>query len=318
LRDANPLSLTVEERVLQKALQARLSNVRKLNSLDAINDILKDGQFRTTYSIPIALPNFKLARYINFTPSIALRGDIFTQSLSYKYIESENAVKIDTVKGFFPTYQTSVSGSMNTRVYGTYQFKGGGRLQAIRHTMAPSLSLSYAPDFTKNLFQYNVVRIDKSTDDAGKVTYDTLRKLLPKYPTLGASAGASGNISFNLTNQLEAKVRSKSDTAAKAFEKISLLDNLSLSTSYNLLALGDSMNLSNINLSGNTNLFKNLINLNMGATLDPYFYQEEPTAELRALNPAGRIRRFYKLQEVKGHFAFGKYCYFNSFFTSNF
>jgi len=173
-------------------------------------------------------------------------------------------------------------------------------LQAIRHTMAPSLSLSYAPDFTNRLFQYNVVRIDKNTATDGKVTYDTLRKLLSRYPTLGASAGASGNVSFNLTNQLEAKVRSKSDTAAKAFEKISLLDNLSMSTSYNLLALGDSMNLSNISLNANTNLFKNLVNLNVGATLDPYYYQQESTAELRALNPAGRIRRFYKIQEVKG------------------
>jgi hypothetical protein len=159
--------------------------------------------------------------------------------------------------------------------------------------------LSYAPDFTKRLFDYKVVRIDKNTTN-GVTTYDTLRRLLSKYPTLGSSAGASGNISFSLTNQLEAKVRSKSDTAAKAFEKVSLLDNLSLSTSYNLLAIGDSMNLSNINLSANTNLFKNLINLNMGATLDPYFYQEESTAELRALNPAGRIRRFYKIQQVQG------------------
>ena len=299
LRDANPLTLTIEQRIAQKALQERLSNVRKLNSLDAINEVLKDGKFTSTYSIPIALPNFKIARYINFTPSISLRGDISTQSLSYKYVASENAVKIDTVKGFFPTYQTSVSGGMNTRVYGTYQFKGKGRLQAIRHTLAPSLSLSYAPDFTKRLFDYKVVRIDKNTIN-GVSTYDTLRRLLSKYPTLGSSAGASGNISFSLTNQLEAKVRSKSDTAAKAFEKVSLLDNLSLSTSYNLLAIGDSMNLSNINLSANTNLFKNLINLNMGATLDPYFYQAESTAELRALNPAGRIRHFYKIQQVQG------------------
>lgn len=297
LRDANPLTLTIEERAAQKALQERLSNVRKLNSLDAINEVLKDGKFTTTYSIPISLPNFKIARYINFTPSISLRGDVSTQSLSYEYIASENAVKIDTVNGFFPTYQTSVSGGMNTRVYGTYQFKGKGRLQAIRHTLAPSLSLSYAPDFTKRLFDYKVVRIDKSTVN-GVTTYDTLRRLLSKYPTLGSSAGASGNISFSLTNQLEAKVRSKSDTAAKAFEKISLLDNLSLSTAYNLLAIGDSMNLSNINLSANTNLFKNLINLNMGASFDPYYYQAESTDALKALNPAGRIIKDYKVTRM--------------------
>jgi len=299
LRDANPITLTPEERLLQKALLARLSNIIKLDSKEGWNNLLNNSQFRTNYTLPISLPNFKIARYLNFTPSIGLSGDIFTKQLSYQYILSQNAVKIDTVSGFFPTYQTSISGGLNTRVYGTYQFKGKGRLQAIRHTMAPSLSLSYAPDFTNRLFEYKTIRIDK-LEREGITTYDTLRKLLPKYPTLNSRAGASGTVNFNLTNQLEAKVRSKSDTAAKAFEKISLLDNLSLSTSYNLLALGDSMNLSNLNLNANTNFFKNLINLNMGASFDPYFYQAEATEELRKLNPAGRVRRFYKLEKVSG------------------
>jgi hypothetical protein len=299
IRDANPLTLTAEQREQQKILQARLNNVRKIDSFQALSDILADGQFRTTYSIPITLPNFKIARYINFTPSVSLRGDIFTQSLSYKYIPSQNAVKIDTVRGFFPTYQTSVSGSMNTRVYGTYQFRGKGRLQAIRHTLAPSISISYAPDFTKNLFDYKIVRLDPTLDTVNRITrYTPLYKLLPRYPTLGASAGASGSIGFGITNQLEAKVRSKSDTAAKAFEKISLLDNLSINGSYNLLALGDSMNLSNISVSANTNLFKNLINVNVSGSLDPYYYKKESTQELRTLNPAGRITRFYKIAEA--------------------
>lgn len=300
LRDANPLTLSPAERELQKALQERLNNVRKINSLDALGDILADGQFRTTYSIPITLPNFKIARYINFTPSVSLRGDIFTQSLEYKYIESENAVKIDTLRGFFPTYQTSVSGSMNTRVYGTYQFKGKGRLQAIRHTLAPSISVSYAPDFTSRLFDYKKVRIDELIDSlTGSVTRTELKRLLPRYPTLGASAGASGSIGFSLTNQLEAKIRSKSDTAAKAFEKVSLLDNLGINASYNLLALGDSMNLSNINITANTNLFKNLININVSGSLDPYYYKLVGNKEIDDLNPAGRITRFYKISQGK-------------------
>ncbi len=305
IRDANPLTLTEEQREQQKILQARLNNVRKINSLSALSDILADGQFRTTYSIPITLPNFKIARYINFTPSVSLRGDIFTQSLSYQYIPSQNAVKIDTVKGFFPTYQTSVSGSMNTRIYGTYQFKGKGRLQAIRHTLAPSISVSYAPDFTKNLFDYKIVRLDPTVDTVNKLTtYSALYRLLPRYPTLGASAGASGSIGFGITNQLEAKIRSKSDTAAKAFEKVSLLDNLSINGSYNLLALGDSMHLSNISVSANTNLFKNLININLSGSLDPYYYKQESTTELRDLNPAGRITRFYKISKA-GKFSLG-------------
>lgn len=268
------------------------ARVIEIQSIEDLRNVINRGQFRTTYSVPITLPNFKIAKYLNFTPGVSYRGEVFTQKLGYTFIPDSNAVRIDTTKGLFNAYNWSMNASVNTRIYGTFQFgKKGGRLQAIRHTMAPSLSLGFSPDLKDKFFERTIVRNDEPTNF----------RYLAYFPELAASAGASGAVGFNLTNQLEAKVRSKSDTASKQFEKISLLDNLSLSTNYNLLA--DSMNLSTFNLSTNTSLFKNLINLNANATLDPYYYAPDLTfvdARGNPLNPAGRRTRFYNWQKGDG------------------
>jgi LptD protein len=245
--------------------------------------ILKElGQFRTSYSVPLALPNFKLARYINLTPSFSYRGDVYTKRLSYAFDADSNAVKIDTLsareenKLFFPVGNWNTGASLNTRIYGIYQFSKKGRVQAIRHTMAPSVGFGYGPDLTKNDNLYSYVRV-RNGDSAVNYRY------LPRFAELGSAGGASSGLTFNLTNQLEAKIRAKSDTAEKAFDKISLLDNLSIGSSYNFLAFKQAYSyksdtiragfkLANINLAANTSLFKNLISLNFNAVFDPYTY----------------------------------------------
>ncbi len=271
-------------------------NVIELNSLQNLQRVIDLGQFRTTYSVPISLPNFKLARYINVTPSINYRGEIFTQKLNYEFYEKDTtfvnasgetvrltgidpkygAIRIDTSKGFYNAYNVSAGLSMNTRVYGTYQFKGKSRLQAIRHTVAPSVSINYTPDLKEQFFERTKVRND-----------DPIERWLPFFPQLGSTPGASGRLGFNLTNQLEAKLRARSDTAESQFEKISLLDNFGFSGGYNLLGalLGDTLNLSNINFGANTQILKDLVSLNVNATLDPYAYIEDVGS---SFNRAGR------------------------------
>ncbi len=259
-----------EEELRDEALGISSSTtVRDLSSFDAIKEMFNEnGQFRTTFSVPISLPNFKLAKYINFTPGVSYRGELFTKQLNYTFLEEENAVKIDTTSGAYFANQYSFNGGFNTRVYGTFNFKKAKRLTAIRHTMAPSLSFSLTPDLKNQFFQQTRVREDELE-----------ARWLPKYIGTSSSPSASRSMSFSLTNQVEAKLRSKSDTAENAFEKISLIDNLGLSFSYNLdpftaeSTRQDSMRLSDINLSSNTRLFKDLINLNFNATLDPYAYE---------------------------------------------
>jgi hypothetical protein len=276
-------------------------SVIPLNSSENISYILNQlGQFRSTFSVPISLPNFKIAKYINLTPGFSYRGDIYTKQLSYTYLENQDAVKIDTLspkqagKPFFVGGSWSTSASVNTRVYGTFNFKRLGRLSAIRHTLAPSVGIGYSPDLTKNKNMYQQVRVRKD---------DIALRYLPRFTDLSTGGlGASGSINFSLTNQLEARIKSKSDTAEKAFQTMTLLDNLSFGSSYNLFALklptrylNDTLNrgfnLSDFNLSTATSLFKDLISLNFNAVFDPYAYVQDQGV---SSNLAGRRVPVYK------------------------
>ncbi|MCU0342051.1 MAG: LPS-assembly protein LptD, partial [Spirosomaceae bacterium] len=231
--------------------------------LDAqtLDDFVKNAQFTGRFSLPIGLPNIKLLRYINLTPGISLSGETFTQKFNYEYV-GNNRVRVDTLKGLHFASQVSFSASMNTRVYGTF-FVKGKRLEAIRHTLIPSASISYVPD-QSNLYQRVVV------NERGDARY------LNRYRTIGGNLTTSGTsaagVSWSLNNLFEAKVRPKNDSTGKQFEKISLLDNFSLNGSYNLLA--DSLRMSDISMAANAQLFKNL-NFNFSASLDPYAYVKD-------------------------------------------
>lgn len=237
------------------------------------------------YSIPISLPNVKLLRYINLTPGFSLQGDIYTKKLKYtylgygdvdiidpatgRYITNRNAVRIDTAHGFFPSYNFSANASMNTRFYGTF-FIRGKRVEAIRHTVAPSISFSYIPDFTNPIFgQFQVLPAVGSLLPLKDYPY---RRTLSVFRGLGGSSGGGGStesafISFGIVNQLEMKVRTRNDTTGNDFKKVPLFDNLSLTGSYNLLA--PDYKLSPISVSANTQIFKN-ISFNFSSTFDPY------------------------------------------------
>ncbi len=287
--------LTNDELRLQNLGRGLDKTVKPLNSIENIKYVLDTlGQFRSTFSVPISLPNFKIAKYINLTPGFSYRGEIFTKQLDYTYDATQDAVKIDTAAGFFVAGSWSSSASLNTRVYGTFQFKKLGRLQALRHTISPSIGIGFSPDQSKKSNLYKKERVRKDDID---------ERYLPRFTELGTSSlGANSTVNFSLSNQLEAKLKSKSDTAENAFEKISIFDNLSIGTSYNLFAfkqkykykdgtLEKGFNLSDINIGTNTNLFKGLININVNAVFDPYTYVEDGTI---ISNKAGRRVPVYK------------------------
>ncbi|RIV22712.1 LPS-assembly protein LptD [Fibrisoma montanum] len=229
--------------------------------------IWENRQVQARYSIPVALPNFKILRYINLTPGFSLQGDIYTKKLNYVYVADSNAVRVDTSRGVFPSYNFSTNLSMNTRFYGTY-FIRGKRVEAIRHTVAPSISFSYVPDFTNPVFG-QFVRLDSVGSLRGLPEY---RRTLSVFRGLGGSGGsasstASAFISFGIVNQLEMKVRTRSDSAGQEFKKISIFDNLSITGSYNFLA--PDYKFSPIAVSANTQILKN-VSFNFSSTFDPY------------------------------------------------
>ena len=242
-------------------------------SLANLPRILQNRVVQARYSIPISLPNIKLLRYINLTPGFSLQGNIYSKKLrpDLAYNATHDSVKIDTVRGFFPSYNFSINASLNTRFYGTY-FIRSKRIEAIRHTVAPSISFSYVPDFTNPSFgQFFIL------DNKGPLTNLPLyRRTISAFRGIdgntssGASSTQSAFISFGIVNQLEMKIRTRSDSAGQEFKKIPIFDNLSINGSYNFLA--PDYKLSPLSVSANTQIFKN-ISFNFSSTFDPYAFR---------------------------------------------
>ncbi len=232
------------------------------------------AQTKFNYSIPLSLPNLKLNKYINLTPGVSWSGNMYTRSYKYTYMKSDSTVRIDTVGGL-PKFnsQLSFSASMNTRIYGTLRLKTG-RLEALRHTIAPSISLSYTPDYSDPTYgYYQDVRINnrKFINSQGVEQVGDIRRISTFDPKMMSYGGASGSISFGLQNTLEAKLKTKSDTATKQNEKVTLIDNFGINGSYNLLA--KEYPLSNLNFNANSRVRE--FDINVGGSFDPYLYVQD-------------------------------------------
>ena len=138
----------------------------------------------------------------------------------------------DTTYGFYNLYSWNASVSLSTKVYGMFLPNRkifGDKINAIRHVFTPSVSFSYAPDFSSD--RYGYYDSYQRTDAQGNVS---LVKYSPFSGGLYAppSAGRVGNVSFDISNNIEMKVKSDKDTTG--IKKISIIDELGASMSYNM------------------------------------------------------------------------------------
>jgi hypothetical protein len=225
-------------------------------------ELLSRAQNGIRHAIPLST-TMSLFKYISLNPSFSFQELWYFKELHYEWIDGENAVKIDTVDGFSRAYSYNGSVSLNTRLYGIKYFKSE-KIQAVRHVVQASAGMSFRPDFSDDKYgYYQEVQIDSMGNTRRLSKYENFVYGTP-------SAGESASAFFNITNNLEMKVKTKKDTTDEP-RKVILLDNLSFSSSYNFLA--DSFNLAPIRISGRTRLFKKKLNINFGGTLDPYIYQ---------------------------------------------
>ena len=220
--------------------------------------IAKNLQYGAQHSIPITLALPPLG-VLQLAPSVSYQEKWYQRKIEKQYNPVNN--KIDTVSqkdGLYTARQMSFGLSASTRVFGMFGFGEKSKIKAIRHEIRPSLSVNYSPNFNANNY-YNS-------------RYDALGNVQPLSFFDGSIYGAYSNqrfggLSFNIDNNISAKVRNRADTSAKADKKISLLDGLSLSGAYNFLA--DSFQFSTISLQARTNLFEK-VNISGQATFDPY------------------------------------------------
>lgn len=227
------------------------------------------------HNIPISFPSFNLFKYVNFSPSISYNEKWYFKKYDYTYYEDqtfvnesgrESHVKKDTITGLSRVYDYGYSISTSTNIYGMFIPKNpNSKIKGIRHKITPSASFSYTPDFGDPRFGYwQKVQVDPE----GNFGYYDINDggVYGGSP----SRGASGSISMAINNNLEMKVldtkdTTKTDTEQK-FKKVKLIDNLSFSSSYNLIA--DSLNMAPVNVRARTTVAG--VSINMGAVLDPY------------------------------------------------
>jgi hypothetical protein len=186
------------------------------------------------HQIPVSA-TFTLFKYFNVVPSFNYTERWYTRRIEQSYSATESGnVHRDTINGFSRVYNYSTSLQVNTKLYGFYKpWKKlfGDKIQMIRHVVTPSVSISYAPDFGAE--RYGYWKTYQYTDANGEV------KTVEYSPFSGQSfsppsKGKSENISFSLDNNLEMKVKSEKDSTG--VKKISLIDQLSASLSYNAAA----------------------------------------------------------------------------------
>ncbi|WP_299128787.1 putative LPS assembly protein LptD [uncultured Winogradskyella sp.] len=233
------------------------------DSLFGRSEMFDDAVTGMRHSIPVTT-NFKLFKYFSASTSANFEETWTLKTTRRTNIfEGETSTPID-VNGFdrFLTYNFSTS--IGTTLYGMFNFDKKGKnhkLKAIRHVMRPSLSYTITPAFDEFYETYDVIDADGTTID--QVEFTRFENSLFGAP----GNNFSSNIGLSIGNNFEAKVRSRDSTKTDP-EKIFLLNNLNVSTSYNLAA--DSLNISPVRVSGGTQILNKKMNINFGMTLNPY------------------------------------------------
>lgn len=230
------------------------------------SNLVKDWRNGMQHRIPIDA-TFQVFKYINISPQFSLRGIMYTNRVMRSWDETTQKEVADTTYGFYNLYDWSLGVSANTTLYGFYKpwrKLFGDKIIAVRHVFKPSVSFSYAPDFTSSHYGYQ--RTYVKTDANGEVstvTYSPYSGGIYSYP----SGTKQGMITMSVSNNVEMKVKSDRDTTGE--RKISIIDELYGALSYNMAA--ETRPWSNLNTRIRLKLTKNYT-FSMAAVFATYAY----------------------------------------------
>lgn len=230
------------------------------------SNLVKDWRNGMQHRIPIDA-TFQVFKYINISPQFSLRDIMYTNRVMRSWDETTQKEVVDTTYGFYNLYDWSLGVSANTTLYGFYKpwrKLFGDKIIAVRHVFKPSVSFSYAPDFTSSHYGYQ--RTYVKTDANGEVstvTYSPYSSGIYSYP----SGTKQGMITMSVSNNVEMKVKSDRDTTGE--RKISIIDELYGALSYNMAA--ETRPWSNLNTRIRLKLTKNYT-FSMAAVFATYAY----------------------------------------------
>ncbi len=206
------------------------------NSIDTKEDklfksnLIKDWRNAFQHNIPINA-NFTLFNYININPSFNFTDRMYSNKVMKSWDEQAQTERADTTYGFYNVYNWSMSIGASTKMYGFWVPSKkifGDKIQAIRHVLTPQVTFSYAPDCGSRYYETY-----QKTDADGNVSlveYSPFENGLFNVP----SRGKTGSVTFDLSNNIEMKV--KSDKDSTGYKKLSIIDELGFNMGYNLAA----------------------------------------------------------------------------------
>ena len=244
-------------------LQYSVRGENRITTTDSLffkKEMFDSAKTGLQHNIPIST-NFKLFKFFSFSASTNFQETWVFKTVNKSYDQQNQQEITEETSGFdsFRTYNFSTS--LGTTVYGMYNFSEKSKIKALRHVLRPSLSFGISPPFDQYYDSYEIVSADGLT--TSQVEYSRFEGSIFGLP----NKNYSSSISLSLNNNIEAKVVDK-ESDEDELKKIKIFNNLNFSTSYNLAL--DSLNLSPIRMTGGTQLLKNKLNLNFGATFDAY------------------------------------------------
>lgn len=241
-------------------LQYNLNGDNRINTTDSLffkSEMFKNMNTGFQHQIPLST-NFKLMKYFSVSMSANYSEVWVLNTIRRFYDANQNRVIDERVNGFDAFRSYNFNANIGTTLYGTFNFKKGSKIEAIRHVIRPSVSYAYTPSFEQ---YYDTYAIDAN----GTTMEEYTRFAGGIYAAPGQQM--SNMLNFSLGNNLEAKVRDDESPTGES-KKIMLLNSFNISSNYNMSS--DSLKLAPVRVSGSTSFFQNKMQVNFGTTLDPY------------------------------------------------
>ncbi|MDD7691827.1 MAG: putative LPS assembly protein LptD [Prevotella sp.] len=275
------------------------------NSIDTKEDLLfksdlvNDWRNGFQHNIPINA-NFTIFDYININASLSFTDRMYSNKILKSWNTATQTEVVDTLHGFYNVYDWRLSLGMSTKLYGMFKPSPkflGGKILALRHVITPTVTFNYAPDFsTANYGYYDSYQ---KTDADGNVTlvqYSPYERGMFGVP----GKGKTGSFTFDLGNNIEMKINSDKDSTG--YKKISIIDELGLSMSYNMAA--KERPLSDLTMRIRLKWWKNYT-FNMNAVFATYAYEldENGRPYVGTHTEYGR-GRFGRFQGMSQNFSF--------------
>lgn len=228
------------------------------------SNLIKDWKNGMKHNIPIRA-SFQLLKYINVIPQFDYTERWYTNRVEQSWDTKRQQVQRDTIYGFNRVYNYSMGVELNTKLYGFFKPNPkvfGKKIEMVRHVLTPSVSFSYAPDFSAS--RYGYYKTYTKTDADGNVS------LVEYSPYSGSlyglpGKGKTGSVTLDIGNNIEMKIHDRNDS----IRKVSIIDELGATLSYNLAAKRQPWS----NLSTRLRLKWGKVTFNMNTVWHTYAYE---------------------------------------------